>query len=482
MQSGQALDVLIVGAGISGISAACHLKRLCPTQRFAIAEARDELGGTWSLFRYPGLRCDSDMYTLGFAFRPWTDHKSIAEAGTILRYLRDTVRDEGLEGAIHYGHRMLRAAWSGDERRWTVTLERKGGERLDVHCRFLFACCGYYRYDRGYRPDFPGLADFRGALVHPQHWPDGLDVEDRRVVVIGSGATAVTLVPALADRGARVTMLQRSPTWMLRLPSQDPVARLLRGWMPRRWAHALTRWKNVLGALLLFHQARGHPERMGRFLLRQVQRVLPAGFDVERHFRPRYGPWEQRLCVVPDDDFFKAVASGRAAIVTDHIERFTPDGIALKSGAELPADIVVSATGLELQLLGGAGLVVDGRTVNPHELVNYKGAMYCGVPNFAATFGYTNQSWTLKADLVSRYVCRVLDHMQRTGQRVCTPQAAPGMALAPWVDFSSGYFRRAAHLLPQQATADPWKLHQNYLHDLRVLRFGRVDDGVLRFA
>jgi cation diffusion facilitator CzcD-associated flavoprotein CzcO len=483
MQPGQFLDVLIVGAGISGISAACHLKRLCPQHRFAIAEARSELGGTWSLFRYPGIRCDSDMYTLGFGFRPWADRHSITGGDTILGYLRDTVHDEGLDSAVHYGHRMVRAAWHGGEQRWAVTLERAGGERFDVFCSFLFACCGYYRYERGYQPDFPGLDSFRGTLVHPQTWPQDLQVQGRRVVVIGSGATAVTLVPALADRGALVTMLQRSPTWLISLPGVDPLARLTRGWMPARWSHALVRWKNVLGALLLFYAARRRPQRMGKLLLGQVRRALPAGFDVERHFRPAYGPWEQRLCVVPDDEFFKPLADGRASIVTDHVERFTPGGLKLRSGTELAADIVVSATGLELQMLGGAELVVDGRPVPTQDLVNYKGVMYCGVPNFAATFGYTNQSWTLKADLVSRYVCRVLGHMRRSGSRVCMPAAPPGGgATAPWVDFSSGYFQRAAHLLPRQGTADPWKLHQNYLHDLRVLRFSRLDDGVLRFA
>ncbi|MFN0186687.1 MAG: flavin-containing monooxygenase [Aquabacterium sp.] len=476
------IDVLIVGAGISGISAAVHLQQRCPDRRFEIIESRERLGGTWDLFRYPGVRSDSDMYTLGFRFKPWKDRKSIAAAPVILDYLRETVREYGLERHITYGQKLVHADWRASDAAWTVQIRQPDGSVRTMQARFLHLCCGYYRYDQGYMPDYPGQAQFQGRLVHPQQWPDDLDHAGKQVVVIGSGATAVTLVPAMAATAAKVTMLQRSPTWMFSLPAVDRIAMGLRAVLPLRAAHALTRWKNVMMAIYLFWVCRKRPQKVGDFLLKQAAKELPPGYDLNTHFKPRYNPWEQRLCLLPDADLFKSITAGRAAVVTDQIETFTADGLRLKSGAELKADIIVSATGLELQMLGGASLSVDGQPVEGHRLVNYKGVMYGGLPNLAATFGYTNASWTLKADLTSEYVCRLLNHMRDQGLKVCTPDVSTAGPLQPWVDFSSGYFKRAEHLLPQQGSVKPFKLNQNYITDLLALRYGKVDDGALRFA
>jgi monooxygenase len=477
-------DVLVVGAGISGIGAAYHLGRHCPDRSVAIVEARADLGGTWDLFRYPGVRSDSDMHTLGYSFRPWTAPKAIAEGPTILAYLRETAREHGIDRRIRFGHKVVRADWSSADARWTVQIRREAdGSAVTLHCGFLFMCSGYYDYSAGYQPDFPGQDDFRGRLVHPQHWPPDLDHAGKKVLVIGSGATAVTLVPAMATTAAHVTMLQRSPTWMVARPSVDPVGVRLRRWLPLHAALKLTRWKNVLLGMYVFSLCRRKPERVRKLLLGGVRQALGPQADIATHFTPRYNPWEQRLCLVPDGDFFRAIKQGRASIVTDHIESFTETGVRLKSGATIEADIIVSATGLKLRMLGHAALFVDGRRVEPSKTVNYKGAMCSGVPNFANTFGYTNASWTLKADLTAQFVCRLLNHMRKTGARQCmVPAAAPDMPLLPWVDFSSGYFQRAADQLPKQGTARPWKLNQNYLSDLIAMRFGAVDDGVLQFS
>lgn len=477
------VDVLVVGAGISGIGAAYHLQKLCPDRSFAIVEARRDLGGTWDLFRYPGVRSDSDMHTLGYAFRPWTDPKAIAEGPTILNYLRETARDYGIDRKIRFGHRMLRADWSSPDAQWTVQLQREAdGSSVAVRCGFLFMCSGYYDYAAGHQPDFPGIERFGGRVVHPQHWPADLDYAGKKVVVIGSGATAVTLVPALAEKAAHVTMLQRSPTWMAARPSVDPVGARLRRRLPLRLALALTRWKNVLLGMYVFRLSRRNPQRMRALLLGGVRHALGPEADIATHFTPRYNPWEQRLCLVPDGDLFKAIKSGRASVVTDHIASFTEGGMQLRSGATLAADIVVSATGLKLAMLGNAALYVDGERVEPSRTVNYKGLMYSGVPNMANTFGYTNASWTLKADLTAQYVCRLLNHMRKTGARQCLVPASPDTVLRPWVDFSSGYFQRAAEQLPKQGSTKPWKLNQNYLSDIVAMRFGAVDDGVLQFT
>jgi cation diffusion facilitator CzcD-associated flavoprotein CzcO len=481
--SDEAVDVLIVGAGISGIGAACHLQRHCPEEKFAIIEARDRLGGTWDLFRYPGVRSDSDMHTLGYSFRPWDGEKSIADGATILEYLQDTAREHGIDRQIRYGHRLTQASWSTEAAQWTATVAREGVEPLTIRARFLLMCGGYYDYAAGYQPDFAGLERFRGRLVHPQHWGDDIDWAGKRVVVIGSGATAVTLVPALAERAVHVTLLQRSPTYMLSRPSIDALERRLRPVIGARLAHSIVRWRNVLLQLWVFRLARTRPERIRKVLIGLVQRQLAPDYDVATHFTPRYNPWQQRLCLVPDGDLFNAVRDGRVDVVTDEIASFTETGIALKGGRTLEADLVVSATGLRMKVLDGIAIEVDGRQVRPSEAVSYRGAMFAGVPNFASVFGYTNASWTLKADLVSRYVCRILERMRRTGTRIVMPRPAdPAMARLPWIDFTSGYFQRALAELPKQGPAAPWKLNQNYLADIVALRWRTLDDGVLQFV
>ena len=482
------VDVLIVGAGLSGIGAACHLQRLSPERKFAVIEARQSLGGTWDLFRYPGIRSDSDMYTLGYSFKPWVGEKAIADGPSILQYLRDTAREHGIDRHIRYGQRVRSAAWSSAEAQWTLQIDRElgpgqGGERLTLRCAFLLMCSGYYNYEAGYTPEFPGLAQFAGRVVHPQQWSDDIDVSGKRVVVIGSGATAVTLVPELAKQAAQVTMLQRSPTYMVSRPSVDKLARRLLRLGGPRLAHGITRWKNLLFGMYVFRLCRSKPLKVKAGLIELLRRQLPAGYDLRTHFTPRYNPWDQRLCLVPDGDLFKAIVDNKVSIVTDQIEGFSATGIRLKSGATLPADLVVTATGLQVQLMSGMTMQIDGRAVEPARLVSYKGLMFGGVPNFASISGYTNASWTLKADLVSAFVCRLLNHMQRTHTRQCMPQAPdPTMALNPWVDFSSGYFQRVIDQLPKQGSVKPWKLNQNYITDLMWLRFGKVDDGVMRFS
>ena len=477
-------DVLIVGAGLSGIGAGVHLQTRCPGRSVAILEARERLGGTWDLFRYPGVRSDSDMYTLGYAFRPWTDPKAIADGPAILRYVQDTAREHGIDRQIRFGHRVVRAAWDTPTARWTLDIERAGDAGpLHLTCGFLLMCSGYYRYDAGHTPDFAGRDDFRGRIVHPQHWTEDIAHAGQRVVVIGSGATAVTLVPALAERAAHVTMLQRSPTWMVALPSEDRLANGLRRVLPARIAYAATRWKQVLLQTASFNLARRRPRLARSLLLRGVRSALGPGHDIERHFTPRYNPWEQRLCLVPDADFFRALRRGKASVVTDTIDRFTPNGIRLASGAELQADLIVTATGLDLQVLGGVALAVDGAPVDLAKTLAYKGMMFSGVPNLVSVFGYTNASWTLKADLSCEYVCRLLNHMQQHGIGQCTPRNTdPTITAEPWIDFSSGYVQRSIGLFAKQGSRPPWKLHQNYARDLLTLRFGKIDDGVMAFA
>ncbi|MBN8511184.1 MAG: NAD(P)/FAD-dependent oxidoreductase [Burkholderiales bacterium] len=477
------VDVLIVGAGLSGIGAAVHLQQRCPDRRFAIVEARDRLGGTWDLFRYPGIRSDSDMYTMGYRFAPWPDAKAIADGASILAYLQATAREHGVDRHIRYGQRVTEASWSTADACWTVQLEAADGSRHRLRAGFLLMCPGYYRYDRGHRAALPGIERFAGRVVHPQFWPQDLDTAGQRIVIVGSGATAVTLLPALAQTAAHVTMLQRSPTWIVSRPSVDRLAEALRRWLPAGAAYTLNRWKRVLLGMYFYRLCRRKPQGVGRWLLEQLKPQLPPGFDIERHFHPRYNPWEQRLCLVPDGDFFRAIREGRASVATDTIETFTERGIRLASGEELPANVVVTATGLELQVLGGAQLVVDGRPVDPAQCVSYKAMMLSGVPNLASITGYTNASWTLKADLSAEYVCRLLNHLRRRGLRQCTPTLTdPDMPLADAFDFSSGYIRRALHLFPKRGMKAPWLLKQNYIHDLLTLRHGRIDDGALVFS
>jgi monooxygenase len=479
------VDVVIVGAGISGISAAWHLQDRCPDKSYVVLERRENLGGTWDLFKYPGIRSDSDMFTLGYRFRPWTEAKAIADGPSILRYIRETARDHGVERHIRYSRRVVSAAWSSADARWTVDVERTdGGEREQLTCSFLLGCTGYYRYDEGYTPEFPGIERFRGELVHPQHWPEELDYAGKRVVVIGSGATAVTLIPAMAEQGAaHVTMLQRSPSYVLSLPGRDPLADLLRRFLPPKAAYPLMRWKNVLLATALFQLSRRRPDFVKRLLRRGVERRLPAGYDVDTHFSPRYDPWDQRLCLVPDGDLFAALGAGKASIVTDRIETFTERGLRLASGAELEADVIVTATGLNLLIFGGIELSVDGREVAFSETVGYKGIMFSGLPNLALTLGYTNASWTLKGDLAWAWVCRVLNHMDAHGYDAVTPRRPdPAQPTHPFIDLRSGYVLRSIDQLPKQGARMPWRLHQNYARDVVLLRRGPIDDGTLAFS
>ena len=471
------VDVLIVGAGLSGVGAACHLQANCPQKSFAILEARDAIGGTWDLFRYPGIRSDSDMYTLGYSFRPWEQAKAIADGASILEYIRATARDHGVQEAIRFGHRVVAAEWSSDEARWTVEVERTdGGEPLQLTCSFIQACTGYYRYDEGFSPELAGIERFRGRVVHPQHWPEDLDHAGKRVVVIGSGATAVTLVPALAERATHVTMLQRSPSYVLSRPARDRIADALRRVLPARTAYALVRWKNVLLTSGFFQISRRRPRWVKAAIRRDLQRRLPDGFPIDPHFRPRYDPWDQRVCLVPDDDLFLALGRGEASIVTDSIDTFTETGIRLASGVELEADLVVTATGLNLLALGGMALVVDGEEVDISQTVAFKGLMFSGVPNLAVALGYTNASWTLKCDLTCEYVCRLLNHMDEHGYAAATPRW-PDAEIPdnPFIDLKAGYVLRAVDSFPRQGDHAPWRLHQNYARDILLLKHGPIE-------
>ncbi|WP_007023412.1 flavin-containing monooxygenase [Saccharomonospora iraqiensis] len=482
MTAPEHVDVLIVGAGLSGIGAAHHLRSQLPGHTFTLLEARDALGGTWDLFRYPGVRSDSDMQTLGYRFRPWRRSRALADGPSILRYLRDTATEAGIDRHIRYRHRVVHASWSSDDALWTVEAEHDG-TTVRFTARFLHVCSGYYRYDAGYFPEFPGLERFRGTVVHPQEWPEDLDHTGQRIVVVGSGATAVTLVPALADKAAHVTMLQRSPTYILSLPSEDRLAGLLHRVVGPRAAYPVVRWKNIAVSTLLYQLSRRRPELVRRLIRKATIRQLPAGYDVDTHFRPDYDPWDQRLCFVPDGDLFTAVRRGTASVVTDHIEEFTASGLRLRSGAELEADTVVVATGLRLLPLGGMRLTVDGSEVRLPETMAYKGMMLSGVPNFAFTVGYTNASWTLKADLVSGYVVRLLRHLDRHGYRRCVPvNDDPSVTARPLLDFDAGYVRRAIDEFPRAGSRQPWRLGMSYAHDLVTLGHRRLDDGILRFT
>ena len=476
------VDVLIVGAGLSGVGAARHIQSAFPGRTYAILEARDAIGGTWDLFRYPGVRSDSDMHTLGYRFRPWTQARAIADGPSILSYVRDTAAEAGVDRHIRFGHRVVRAAWSSEDARWAVEAVH-AGRPVHLTTSFLYLCTGYYRYDAGHEPEFPGIDRFGGTVVHPQHWPSGLDYTGKKVVVIGSGATAVTLVPAMAGRAAHVTMLQRSPTYILSLPAEDAIANTLRRALGARRGYAVVRWKNVALQTLLFRLSRRRPHVVRAMIRKAAIRQLPAGYDVDTHFNPRYQPWDQRLCLVPDGDLFREIRRGRASVVTDRITGFTRSGVRLESGAELEADIVVTATGLRLLALGGIGLSVDGREVNLPETMAYKGLMLSGVPNFAYTIGYTNASWTLKADLVGEYVVRLLKYMDARGYDQCVPvNDDPAVTERPLLDFQAGYVLRSIHEFPKAGSRPPWQVVMSYPHDVLKLRYGRIDDGAMRFS
>ena len=471
-------DVIIVGAGLSGVGAAYHLQKNCPDRSFAILEAREAIGGTWDLFRYPGIRSDSDMHTLGYDFRPWTKAKAIADGPSIREYIQETAQEYGIDRRIRFGQRVKSAAWSTEDAAWTLEIEQ-AGERRQLRCNFLYMCSGYYDYAKGHAPVFAGTERFAGRIVHPQFWPADLDYAGKKVVVIGSGATAVTLVPEMAKQAAHVTMLQRSPTYVVSRPAEDGLANRLRAMLPAKAAYGVTRWKNVLFGMLFYNLARKRPERTKERLLGMVREHLGPDYDVQTHFTPRYNPWDQRLCLVPDADLFDAIKRGDASVVTDTIDTFTATGIKLASGAEIAADVVVTATGLELALMGGATFSIDGRSVRLADSLQYKGMMFSDVPNLAFTFGYTNASWTLKADLVARYVCRLLNAMRRKGVRQATPRIGDAMiAPQPFADFSSGYIQRAIDNLPRQGDRKPWRLNQNYALDVMALRFGSIENAM----
>src|ERR1700751_598530 len=486
-QQPEHFDVIIVGAGLSGIGAGYHLQHKCPSKNFIILEGRERSGGTLDLFRYPGIRSDSDMFTMGYSFKPWNEPKAIADGPDILKYIRGTATENGIDCKIRFRHRLRHASWSTTDARWTLEVERTSGEGASeivrFTCNFLFMCSGYYRYEEGYTPEFSGRENFTGEIVHPQKWPNHLDYAGKRVVVIGSGATAVTLVPEMVKTAGHVTMLQRSPTYVVSRPAQDQLAMNLRARLGDKMAYHLIRWRNVLLGMWFFQFARRRPEKVRKLILGGVRMALGPDFDVATHFNPRYNPWAQRLCLVPDGDLFNTIKEKRASVVTNEIDRFTERGIRLKDGSELEADIIVTATGLVLQLFGGMEVAVDGHAVDFAKVMVYKGMMYSGVPNLASAFGYTNASWTLKCDLTCEYVCRLINYMDRHGYKSCVPHNVdPSVTEVPWIDFSSGYVRRSIAQMPKQGSKRPWRLYQNYVLVIITLRLGRVDDGVIRYS
>ena len=465
-------DVLIVGAGLSGIGAAVHLQQNCPNETYAILEGRDAIGGTWDLFRYPGIRSDSDMYTLGYRFKPWKSAKAIADGPSIRSYIRETATEHGINQHIRFGHKVTNAAWDSETARWTVTTNKS-----TLTCRFLYMCSGYYNYGQGHRPTWEGEAEFKGQIIHPQFWPESLDYKGKRVVVIGSGATAVTLVPAMADTAAHVTMLQRSPTWMVSRPGSDAIANALKAILPAQMAYDIVRWKNVTLGQYFYKQTRSNPGKVRELLLKRLAKLLPADYDLETHFTPGYNPWDQRLCLVPDADLFNAITAGKAEIVTDQIAKFEAGGIRLHNGKLLEADIIVTATGLKLEALGGMTVTVDGETRRTADALAYKGMMFSGIPNLAQSFGYINASWTLRSDLIADYVCRLLKHMRKTGVDIATPTPAADVVperLA--MDLQSGYVQRGADALPRSGNRAPWMVTANYKYDRKELMEGPVTD------
>ncbi len=475
-------DVLIVGAGLSGIGAARHLQMHCPQQTWCILEARDAIGGTWDLFRYPGIRSDSDMYTLGYAFKPWVDHKSIADGSTIRAYIQSTADENDITPHIRHGHSVTHASWSTEESCWTVTAQQRGvNTPVVLKARFLYFCCGYYSYQKGYQPEFPGLANFQGQWIHPQFWPEGLNYAQKKVVVIGSGATAVTLVPEMAKTAAHVTMLQRSPTYVISLPGEDSLSLSLQKYLPLKLAYQLTRAKNVLMGMLTYQLARKKPELVKKYLVSMAAKQLRSETDAQ-HFSPKYKPWDERLCVVPDGDLFKQIRAGQASVVTDTIQSISAKGLQLNSGQFLEADIIVSATGLTMNILGDVQIQVDGKAYQASQAMAYRGMWLSDLPNAIMTFGYTNASWTLKADLTSIYTCRLLNYMQKHGYKKAVPLKDSDVQEQDYLSFTSGYVQRARNVLPKQGTRAPWQLNQNYLKDILLIKYGRLNDGVMQFS
>jgi cation diffusion facilitator CzcD-associated flavoprotein CzcO len=477
------VDVLIIGAGLSGIGAASHLEREAPNKSYAILESRGAMGGTWDLFRYPGIRSDSDMHTLGYSFKPWKHERAIADGPAILDYIRETAREYDVEKHIRYNHRATKISWDSSRALWTVSIEKHGASAGSISCNFIYSCTGYYRYDKGYTPDFPDIEQFKGQVIHPQLWPEDLDYADKNVVVIGSGATAITVVPEMAKTAKHVTMLQRSPTYVVSRPGRDAFALRMDRWLPSRLAYLVTRWKNVSMQALIYQYSRRRPQKMKEFLLALTRRELSGKVDVETHFNPKYNPWDQRLCLVPDSDLFRSLRRGTSSVVTDHIQRFTKTGIKLESGDLLKADIVVTATGLELLPMGGMEIEVDGKTMVLPDTLGYRGMMLSDIPNFVLAAGYTNASWTLKCDLTSEYVCRMLNHMDKKGFAYCVPRNRdPAMERVSFLDLASGYVDRSIDRFPKQGLKSPWKLYQNYLLDILSLRFGAMNDKELEYG
>ncbi|MEL7433569.1 MAG: NAD(P)/FAD-dependent oxidoreductase [Chloroflexota bacterium] len=476
------LDVIVVGAGLSGIAAGYYLKTQSPTRTFTILEGREAIGGTWDLFRYPGVRSDSDMYTLGYTFNPWHSDKAIADGESILNYIRDTADKFHLTKKIRFNHRVVGASWSTDEGRWTVDVQH-GDDTFQMTCNFLMMCTGYYRYSEGYTPEFEGIENFQGQVIHPQKWDESLDYEGKKVVVIGSGATAVTLVPAMAEKAQHVTMLQRSPTYIVSMPAEDPVNQALKKALPKKLAYRITRWKAILFSMFNFYLARWSPDTVKNSIIDMAREELPDNFDVDKHLTPTYNPWDQRLCLVPDSDLFNAISEKRADIVTDHIAHFTENGVQLQSGAHLDADIVVTATGLIVKIMDGVQVTVDGEKIRIGDTMSYKGALYSNIPNLASAFGYTNASWTLKAELICEYVCRILNHMtDHDLDKVVAELDVENTQGDAILDFTSGYVQRALDELPVQGTERPWKVYQNYLLDVRAFRHADINDGTLTFS
>ncbi len=478
------VDVLIIGAGLSGVGAACRLREQCPGKTFAIFEARGAIGGTWDLFRFPGVRSDSDMFTLAYPFRPWRGAQAIVDGASIRRYIRETASEYGVEEQIRYHHRVVSAEWSSEQARWRVEAERADtGETVDITCGFLFSCTGYYRYDAGYTPEFPGVEHFGGEVVHPQFWREDVQYAGKRVLVIGSGATAVTLVPAMAEQAAHVTMLQRSPSYIISIPALDPVAGVLSRVLPARLAYRIVRWKNVWLTLAIYGLSRRRPATMKRLIRKLTERQLPAGFDIDKHFTPTYDPWDQRMCLVPDNDLFEAIKAGRVSVVTDRIETFTETGVTVASGGEIEADVIVTATGLSMVPLGEIPLSVDGRSVDLPQTLVYRGMLLSGVPNLAFAFGYINQSWTLGADLTCQHVCRLLNYMDEHGYDACTPRHDDEpVPTIPFAELASGYILRSIDRFPRQRAGDPWQRVQHYPRDRRSVVRAPIDDPALEFA
>lgn len=482
MSASEFFDVIIIGAGLSGIGAACHLKKECPNKSFAILEGRDAIGGTWDLFRYPGIRSDSDMFTLGYEFKPWTNKKGIADGEDIRNYIREAASEHQLESHIQFGQKVKNARFDSQQARWTLDVEQKDGSVKAIQCNFLMGCTGYYSYDEAFTPEFAGREDFKGKVIHPQFWPEDYDYSNEKVVVIGSGATAVTLIPSMTDKAQHITMLQRSPSYVITVPQQDAMVAALRKLLPEKWAYRLIRGRNVSITLAIYRFCQRFPNAARKFLQWTVKKQLPADFDMS-HFTPKYNPWDERLCAVPEGDMFKAISAGKASVVTDHIDRFVDKGILLKSGKVLEADTIITATGLKVQMLGNVDVSIDGQPFVPNQSMSYRGVMLENLPNFAMVFGYTNASWTLKADLISNYVCRLLNHMDAKGVTQVTPRCDDSsINRIPFIDMQSGYIARVKNEIPQQGDQRPWKLYQNYFLDMSLLKMASMDDPALDYA